>query len=100
MIDILKKIYEGEITGDQAYDIIDEVLDKHNKDELDDPVEELNMNEYEWTAFGHGASLKVIAKWRYEGWPNRCKCGKEFDYRNFGWIVEDDELVVLDCCDE
>lgn len=102
MIDILKKVYEWEITEDQAYDIYDDIMDKHDSGEIDiDPREELNMDKYEWTAFAHGDSFEVIAKWRYEGWPNHCgKCGAEFDYRNFGWIVKDDELIVLNCCDE
>lgn len=101
MIDILQKVYKKEITEDEADDIMDDVIEKHDTGELDvDPQEELNMDVYEWTAFALGASFEKIAKWRYEGWPNRCKCGKEFDYKEAVWVIEDDELTVLDCCDD
>jgi ferritin len=54
------------------------------------------MNNYEWTAFCHGASLSALAKWRNEGWQEQCSHCRSLI--NYGWTIRDDKLIGLKCC--
>ena len=87
--DVLKYVYEGRWTEDDAHDFFDVVIDS---DEvwLEKP---LCMSRQEWTALGQGTPFEVIAKWRYEGWPDKCiETGEPINYKEFGWfVVEYDE---------
>lgn len=99
MIDILTKLNNGEISVDDAYQIYDEVMDKFHSGKIDTkPHDELCMNNYEWTAFAHGAGLEVIANWRKNGWPQICvNCKKVIDYTKYGWIAQPKGLKCLKC---
>lgn len=49
----------------------------------------LYFNEYEYTAFCQGIDLRVLATWRYEGWPDKCaKTGEKINYKEYGWLVK------------
>ena len=89
------------VSEDVAYDIVDEITEDFHEGKIsNEPKEELNMDNYEWTAFCHGTSLSVLAKWRKEGWPEQCtKCGNKINYKKGGWIIHDDKLIRLNCCE-
>ncbi len=87
MIDILEKVYNKEVSLDEAYDLIDEEIDKAWK--LSEGLGEetiyidkiLGYSQQEWKADVFGVPLEDIARWRYEGWPQYCsKCGKPIFY--------------------
>lgn len=46
------------------------------------------LDKYEYTAFLQGVPFETLAKWRYEGWPQKCcKTGATFDYKKYYWIA-------------
>lgn len=82
-VDLLKLIFEQEISVEDAERIYDEVVDGSKGASL---REVLGLSRQEWTAFGFGVWFDELAVWRYEGWPRRCqRCGLEIDVGNFGW---------------
>ena len=93
-------INDGKLSEDIAYDIVDEIIEDFHEGKISkQPREELNMDNYEWTAFCHGASLSVLAIWRKEGWLEQCsQCGNKIKYKKYGWIIRDDKLIGLNCC--
>ena len=105
MIDILKQLYQKKITEDRAYDIKDKAsMDFHIGNLKEYPYVYLNLDNYERTAASN-CDLSRIAKWRYEGWPEKCpKCGKKIIKEKFGWhcneVNEKEHLVHIDCSDE
>jgi hypothetical protein len=83
--DLLRELYEGELTPDQAQEIFDALLDS---DEAAEVYDLLGLSKHESTAYAHGAPLEELAQWRYEGWPNVCvDCGREIDIEKFGWFA-------------
>lgn len=99
MIDILSKINNNDLNGERAEEVLDKTLDKFHADELEHaPQKELCLNKYEWTAISFGIDLIVLAQWRKEGWPTKCKnCGKKIDYKKFGWKIKENHLTCI-CC--
>lgn len=89
----------GEIGIDDAYRIYDEIMDRFHNGNLNVfPREELCMDNFEWTAFAHGASLETIADWRKNGWPKTCaNCDQTLDYKKYGWRIEADRLRCIKC---
>jgi hypothetical protein len=83
-IDLLKQLYKKEISGNKAYELFSEARDA----DAPNSYKLLSMDNIEVTAFLHSAPLKVIAKWRFQGWPNRCiYSGEEITPENFGWLA-------------
>ena len=82
-MDILKELYEGLITEDEAHDKINQAMGDMHKglygefSYVDDGVRVwdlsaiIGMDRYEYTAYLHGVPLSVIADWRYNGWPTK-----------------------------
>ena len=69
-MDLLKELYEGRISDDEASDIF------------------FDTNEMD-TAFVQGAPWSVIAKWRYEGWPDTCsETGLPIDHTKIHCLVK------------
>lgn len=109
MMDILKDLYEGRISEDQAYDIFDRVVDAFHAGEFetnDDgslfgrPIESLfGMDNFEFTARCHGVPLSILAKWRYQGWPDKCYVtNQQIDFRHDHWLakeIEDGEYGLM-----
>lgn len=85
MIDILSEIIKGKLTVEQAYDILDETIEKFHSGELENGIPfMLGLNNYEWTAICHALDLLTLANWRLNGWPKECSiCGSEFDYKKY-----------------
>lgn len=104
--DILKLLYNREITKEEAYDIIDNIIqisndyyEKYNIKEFD-LAWYIGFNQYEYTAYCHGVDLSTLVKWRYEGWPTKCYlCKKEIDYKQYNWTVikSGKELIHVEC---
>lgn len=95
-MDVLLEIKNRKISVSEAHNIIDKAISDSNEGkypefEYDGRVDLaaiIGMNEYEYTAYGHGADLETIANWRYDGWPTYCcKTGKPINYKNYGWFV-------------
>lgn len=89
-IDLLKDLYNGVITDEEADDICSDVLS--------DPLgalpahEALGMSRVEWTAHAQGAEFRDLANWRSNGWPDRCfVCGQIIALEKFGWLVRENE---------
>lgn len=98
-MDILKRLYENQISEKEAEKIVDEMIERFHAGKLKNSIEEIfQLDTYEYTAWMYGASLRIIAKWRYEGWPKRCAvCRNKLDYKKGGWFVEFNRLLHSTC---
>lgn len=98
-MNLLDMIINKEIDCKKAEEILDDTIDKFHESRLNQaPQDELSMDKYEWTAISFGIDLCVLAEWRSQGWPTKCKkCSKEIDYKEFGWKIEDNELICVKC---
>jgi hypothetical protein len=87
---VLQNIIEGQITDEQAEDILNEILTDMSRNV---PVHEaLGMSRQEWTAYAHGVEFQEIANWRAHGWPNQCfVCGQPIVVNDFGWLARKHE---------
>lgn len=96
MMDILKDLYQGRITEEEACDLFDQIVDDvHNGVYGADDQGRVNigsimgMDKYEETAAAQSAPLSVISRWRYEGWPDKCcVTGESIDYKQWYWLVK------------
>jgi hypothetical protein len=99
-LDILKDLYEGRISEDEAYDIQDQVGEDFEAGKIEGKIIDgeitldlgayLGLTRMEWAAILHNASYNTVAKWRYEGWPTKCaECGKKIIPEKFGWKAKD-----------
>ncbi len=81
-IDILKLIYNKEISMDEVYDLIDGFVElAHQVGGVIDPENKLNLSKREWQASAFGVPWEDIALWCYEGWPETCfRCGHPIFY--------------------
>ncbi len=99
MTDVLALIHMGEITFEEAYDMLDEAVDRVHSGE--GPLEwwtVIGLTPLEHRANLHGASLEQLYEARYRGWPDRCcRCGLSIDPEaEFWWFVyRDDGLPAL-----
>ena len=101
-MDILKELYEGLITEDEAYDKREQVMEDINKGlyrEFCYVDEEgltrcdlgaiMGMDRYEFTAYLHAVPLSVIADWRYNGWPTKYfDTGEPVNYKEGYWFMD------------
>ncbi|MEH7886951.1 hypothetical protein V7654_21855 [Bacillus sp. JJ1609] len=80
--------------------ILDEVIEEFHEGKLiRQPKDELNMDNYEWTAYCNRASLSILAKWRKEGWQDECNlCRSRINYKEYGCTIRDDKLIGVNCC--
>ncbi len=99
-MDILKELYEGLITEDEAHDKINQAMGDMHKglygefSYVDDGVRVwdlsaiIGMDRYEYTAYLHGVPLSVIADWRYNGWPTKYfDTGEPVNYKDGYWFA-------------
>jgi len=97
--DVLRQLYEGMLSLSEAYRIQDQIIssaDAANVNSL------MGLSADEWTAHLHGMPVNVLAKWRYEGWPNVCTmCGRKLDYQREYWLAKEMKgqygLIHNDC---
>jgi hypothetical protein len=83
-IDLLEELGSAKISMADAYRIYDDLM----KSSHGNPEEELGLSKEEWTAFAHGVDFDELARWRTEGWPDRCNvCGRAIDVSRFGWLA-------------
>lgn len=99
MRDILAEIINKEISGDQADDILEDMMGKFHSGEVEGEVNLLlGMDNFEWTAMCHALDLEVLAKWRKIGWPTECSyCHLPLNYKEYGWTIQDDRIHCLQC---
>jgi hypothetical protein len=92
--DILKELYLNTLSVEGADAVLNGVLES---DDAPDIERVLLLSRPEWTAYGQGATLAEIARWRYHGWPKRCTaCGLTIEVEDFGWkVVEADGDSLL-----
>ena len=70
-MDLLKKVYDGEISTDDAYGLLEPGGETQSHDQL-------GISDIEATALLYGVSIDDIARWRYQGWPEKCAiCGSK-----------------------
>jgi hypothetical protein len=101
-LDILQDLYKGRISGDEAYDIQGQAIEDFEAGKIKGKVIEgkrtldlgsyLGLTRAEWSAVCHAVPYRIVARWRYEGWPSKCsECGKEIIPENFGWWASVDK---------
>ncbi len=96
--DLLREVYEGSISPEQA----DGIYDAANDEDVASVRDNLGLTLIEDTAYGY-LRPDELAKWRYEGWPNICQvCEKEIqDVQKGGWVIKridgDPRLIHLTC---
>ena len=84
--DLLKEVYDGKLTDEEAADIFEQYLDESRVEW--GHRDALMLSHYELTA-ERFAPFSAIAKWRYEGWPQRCPiCGGKIVIENYGWEAD------------
>ena len=85
-MDLLKELYEGRISDDEASDIFCDT----NEMDTDESAESLlGIDNDEFSAYAQGAPWSVVAKWRYEGWPDTCsETGLPIDHKKIHCLVK------------
>lgn len=54
MTNILSGLIDGTLTEDEAYDLIEDIIDKFHSGEIEGEVKDLlGLNNFEWTAICH-----------------------------------------------
>jgi hypothetical protein len=85
--DVLSEINAGTMTVDDAYDILDALLDSA---ESSGYGYKLGLSHRELTAFVHSVGFAELARWRRDGWPQVCRlCGEPIDHDAFGWLARE-----------
>ena len=92
---ILEKIYTNKLKEGKGNKIIRDLLDSEalisKTNDILDILAILGFSKIEWQAYSRSAPLKVIAKWRYEGWPSKCmETGKKINLEKSDWIIARD----------
>jgi hypothetical protein len=93
--DLLDDLIRGRISPTDADDLCSLVL--ADTSSTVPAYEFMGMSRKEWTACAHGAEFSEVAKWRANGWPNKCfKCDGLIVSDNYGWIAthHDGELQL------
>ena len=106
--DILKELYENKIDEKQAETHCKKVM-KKDLCIISDLLGLDLHTEYRARAVS-GLSLKILAKWRYEGWPSCCICCESVDFKKDKWLAQskfeignatkENVLIHLDCLAE
>lgn len=99
-IDLLKEVYEGRLTDDEAEEVYMSYM--YQCEGEWDFLDLLTLSRNECNANASSVYWSSIAKWRYEGWPDLCRvCGKPLVLDKWGvWLddsQEDEWLMHLDC---
>ncbi len=102
MIDLLNMVYQNKISAEEAQIILDDTISDFHSGKLKIVIpSELMLDNYEWTAICHGIDLNILAKWKMEGWPQKCSlCGRKLDYRKYGWLIQSNQLCHAICLNE
>ena len=95
---IIYEVYYNKLTDQQAADILEQAYEDFHYGKLKlDPREYACMSYQELTALSlHGLYFTDIAKFRYEGWPNKCMlCNKDiiFGSGGTGWWTYRAKLI-------
>lgn len=92
MIDLLKMLYEKQITLEEAYDLRDDAVDRAHAGEFEDISKYLGFDVWEVSSNANVAGLENLAKLRYEGWAETCyKCRRKIIKEKGGWWFDMDE---------
>jgi len=85
-IDLLYEINNKLLTEKEAQAICDNVKINCGPGLL--PKDFLNLTFMEWTAYIMGIPFKILAQWRYKGWPNECAiCMNSIFPENGSWYA-------------
>lgn len=93
-INLLEDLYKAKINIKQAYNFFYNIVSEfHNghitNEKFLDIYKYCGFIESEAAADALGVPFNVIAKWRYEGWPNKCFiCKKNIEIEKFYWLPE------------
>lgn len=95
----LAAVAAGELPVEDLEEAYEQLM---NSSDSADIAEQLGLSREEWTAFGHGVGFGELARWRRDGWPDRCVvCGERIDAPRFSWLAQGDEtshhLVHVGC---
>jgi len=86
-IDLLRLLYEKEISEDEAYKLESQGLVLLKNSTMQDIYNQFKIDNYEWTAIAGYGLMSEVSKWRYEGWPERCPlCKRRIIKEKFGWM--------------
>ncbi|CAM6000386.1 unnamed protein product [Sphagnum balticum] len=102
-------IYAHTITEEEANDLVEQALELAATQDFSALGFDIQT---EWTAIAlHGISYTTAARWRYEGWPNKCIiCGEMIDINDDSWRafttrmihnrLEKDVIAHWDCSED
>lgn len=93
--DILADITKGSVSLEEAESIYDHIMDSP---EAFQAAELLGLTRVEWTAFCQGIGFDVLARWRYQGWPDICpQCNRKVELEKIGWLIKQkgNEYVII-----
>jgi len=102
--DVLKELYHDKVSVSEIRNFKDKIFEKPSTQSR--IYDLLMFSKIEKGAWIHGAPWSILAKWRYEGWPQKCPvCNKKVVPEKFGWMVKKIEkegykLVHIDCLDK
>lgn len=85
--DVLSELASGEVGLAEVEALYDSMM---NSDAASLVQDLLGLSSAEWTAFAHGVGFEELARWRADGWPERCPlCGKKLPApAEFGWFAQ------------
>ena len=89
MIDLLAHIRVGEISFDEAADLLLKANEEFHQRNVEQPWNhELGFSDFEASAYLQGATIEDLYELRYEGWPSKCcNCKQPLDYKSYGWMI-------------
>lgn len=93
-VDVLAELIAGSMSEQDVERMYESVI---SSPRAADTPRLLGLSEIEWAAFAHGVGFAELARWRRDGWPDRCWfCARPIVVREWGWMVTGpDEAHVL-----
>lgn len=95
--DLLKSVYQKKYNEEEAQTIITFITDLYHNGNIISTIDKaLLLNKFEYTAIvGNSAPIELVAKWRYDDWPDICIiCKNPLNFRDFHWrYYEDNEGI-------
>jgi hypothetical protein len=102
--DLLESIHKGIFDDDDASSIQLFINHLSHIGTIKSSWEEVFcLDKYETTALIHTTPYSQVAKWRYEGWPDKCIiCHNPLDYKKWHWLYYEENEIInglahIDC---
>ena len=103
MSDLIRQLASGAASLEEAEALLEVEIEKWRNGEVANWADLVGMSADEQTAYLHGATLDVLARFRLQGWPTECcRCGAALHLAAEHWLYMLNQhvepvLVHLEC---